>query len=115
MRNDMQKSLSVVALLLTLLCSASANSATPAELDAIAEMGRLNGIALQCRYVEKMQKIKMSLVLHLPRQRELGDWFERSTNQSFMDFMNRDARCPPLEMYEQQLEAAIKDIEKIFQ
>jgi hypothetical protein len=111
----MQKSLSIVALILTLAYSSTAISATPSQLDAVAEMGRLNGIALQCRYVEKMQKIKMSLVLHLPKQRELGDWFERSTNESFMDFMNRDASCPPMEMFEQQLETATKNIAINFQ
>lgn len=98
----------------TLLGSSPVISATPTELESIAEMGRLNGVALQCRYVEKMQKIKMVLVLHLPKQRELGDRFERSTNESFMEFMTSDSSCPSLEMFEQQLEAAIGNIEKAF-
>lgn len=110
----MKKIISLLPFVLVLLWQSSALAATQAQLDAISPMGKLNGIALQCRYVEQMQRIKMSLVLHLPKQRELGDWFEQTTNSSFLDFMNKDLSCPDINLFEQQIDAAIKQVATTF-
>lgn len=110
----MKNPLFLVPLLCALLWQSSARAATQSELDAISTMGELNGIALQCRYIEQMRRIKLSLVMHLPKQRELGDWFEHTTNNSFMDFMRKDAQCPTLQQFDEQLDAAIKEIAVTF-
>lgn len=89
-------------------------AATQSELDAIAAMGEVNGIALQCHYIGQMQRIKRVLVLNLPKRRELGDWFEQKTNASFMRFMEDDSSCPDSLIFQQQVDLAIKNIEAVF-
>lgn len=101
-------------LVLFLFYLSPVRAATENQLDAISAMGRVNGIALQCRYMEQMQRIKMTLVLHLPRQRALGDWFEQTTNTSFMDFMNTDSSCPDSQAFVARVDGAIKKIESAF-
>ncbi len=91
----------------------SASVSNP-QLEAISELGRLNGIALQCRYIEQMQKIKLVLVHNLPKQRALGDWFEQKTNTSYMDFMSASQNCPAPAEYDQLLATAIDRLESVF-
>lgn len=110
----MKKSIYLLPLFLVSVWQPVAQAATPAELAAISSMGELNGIALQCRYLKQMQRIKLSLVLHLPKQRELGDWFEQTTNNSFLDFMNKDAVCPDMGSFDQRVDSAIDGIATVF-
>lgn len=100
--------------LLALLWLTPAQAATESQLSAIAGMGKLNGVALQCSYVEQMQRIKMTLVLHLPKQRALGDWFEHSTSESFMEFMSKGLPCPGPQLFIEQVDTAVKTIETVF-
>ena len=104
----------LVILIVALSGVSSAQAATESQLNAIAKMGELNGVALQCRYMDQMQRIKMTLVLHLPKQRELGDWFESTTSGSFMDFMTKDSACPGALPFIEQVDAAVKEIETTF-
>jgi hypothetical protein len=92
----------------------SAEVATSAQLQAIAEMGRLNGIALQCRYLPQVQRIKRELVLNLPKQRALGDWFEQKTNDAFMGFMQQNKSCPAVFDFDQTLQHAFEKLEAEF-
>ncbi len=104
----------LVILIVALSGVSSAHAATENQLNAIAKMGELNGVALHCRYMDQMQRIKMTLVLHLPKQRELGDWFESTTSSSFMDFMAKDSACPGALPFIEQVDAAVKGIETTF-
>ena len=92
----------------------SAEVATPAQLQAIAELGRLNGVALQCRYLPQVQRIKRELVLNLPKQRALGDWFEQKTNDTFMQFMQQNKPCPVAFDFDQSLQHAFETLESEF-
>lgn len=106
--------------ILTIFCmlwiplAEEANATSDAQLKAIAEMGRLNGIALQCRYLQQVQRIKQELVLNLPKQRPLGDWFEQKTNESFMSFMQDDLNCPPEHDFEQEYQQAVATLKSEF-
>ncbi|MCK4708354.1 MAG: hypothetical protein KAU21_07040 [Gammaproteobacteria bacterium] len=104
----------IVPLITALFWLSPVQSATDSQLSAIGDMGRLNGVALQCRYTEQMQRIKMTLVLHLPKQRALGEWFEQTTSTSFMDFMNKGSSCPDSQSFVEQVDTAIKKIEIVF-
>ena len=94
--------------------SAHAQAATESQLDSIADLGRLNGVALQCSYTIQMQQIKQALVLNLPKQRALGEWFENKTNDSFMAFMETKASCPSAVEFMQEVNAAIITLESAF-
>jgi len=89
-------------------------AASDSQLQAIAEMGRLNGIALQCRLMPQMQRIKRELVLKLPKKRVLGDWFERKTNASFLAFMKNGNACPSAGDFDRQLQHVINQLESEF-
>lgn len=104
---------------LTILILFSSNvfaerAATESQLNSIAELGKLNGVALQCSYKTQMQQIKQALVLNLPKQRALGEWFESKTNDSFMSFMTTNATCPSAVNFMQQVNAAIITLESEF-
>ncbi len=104
-----------LALVLLMLLQAPATAATQEQrLDAIARMGELNGIALQCRYLDQMRRIKQVLIRHLPKQRALGEWFEKTTNDSFMGFMQSGEECPGLIEFEQDLDQASQRIAEVF-
>lgn len=110
----MKHKLHLIPLLSSLLWLSPASAATESQLAVIASLGELNGIALQCRYTEQMQRIKLSLVLHLPKQRALGEWFEHTTNQSFMNFMNNNSTCPDSTAFVQQIDNAVNVLGKEF-
>ena len=102
-------------ILLSISSNVSASlAATEPQLSSIAELGRLNGVALQCSYTTQMQQIKQALVLNLPKQRALGEWFENKTNDSFMAFMNTNASCPSVVDFMQEVNAAIINLESEF-
>ncbi len=93
--------------LMLLQAPATATAASQEQrLDAIARMGELNGIALQCRY--------FVLIRHLPKERALGEWFEKTTSDSFMDFMQKREECPGLIEFEQDLDQASQRIAEVF-
>ena len=92
----------------------ASRAATESQLNSIAELGRLNGVALQCSYTTQMQQIKQALVLNLPKQRALGEWFENKTNDSFMAFMSTNASCPSAVDFMQEVNAAIITLESDF-
>jgi len=92
----------------------ASRAATESQLNSITDLGRLNGVALQCSYTTQMQQIKQALVLNLPKQRALGEWFENKTNDSFMAFMKKNASCPSAVDFMQEVNAAIITLESEF-
>ena len=107
-----------ILLLTTLLMLTSLLPAQAAEhddrLQAIARMGELNGVALQCRYLDQMRRIKQVLIRHLPKERALGEWFEKTTQDAFMSFMQENRECPGLIEFERDLDAASERIAEVF-
>lgn len=101
-------------ILLSISSGVHAQTASDSQLDSIADLGRLNGVALHCHYTTQVQQIKQALVLNLPKQRALGEWFENKTNDSFMAFMSTNASCPSATEFMQQVNAAIITLESEF-
>lgn len=89
-------------------------AATDQQLASISKLGRLNGIALQCGFTQQVRQIKQSLVLSLPKRRELGEWFDYQTNNSFLEFMKTNAACPEAVVFSGQVQIAIKNLESEF-
>jgi hypothetical protein len=91
------------------------NAESADELSPIATLGELNGIALQCGYRHQVERIKHELLLVLPRKRELGEWFEIKTNESFLRFMANNDSCPSAPIFAQRLDAAITRLNELYQ
>jgi hypothetical protein len=98
----------------TVFWLSSASAATESQLDSVDALGELNGVALQCKYLEQTQRIKLALVKNLPKQRELGEKFDNTTNQSFMNFMNTKSSCPDSQFFSGQVGLAILKLESAF-
>ena len=103
-----------ILLLTVMLFSSQLNAATDAQTKAIESIGELNGVALQCSYIDKVQLIKLVLVKNLPKQRILGQLFEDATNRSFMKFMESGQDCPRIDQFSNDVDAAISLIEVEF-
>ncbi|MCP3687210.1 MAG: hypothetical protein GY784_02245 [Gammaproteobacteria bacterium] len=89
-------------------------AASESQLAAISKAGELNGIALQCRFLEQTQRIKRTMVLNLPKERKLGEWFDVNTNLSFMNFINNNLVCPAEADFKLQVDASIGQLESTF-
>jgi len=75
---------------------AVASAATPLETQyaAVRAVGQMNGIALQCRYLDQVRRMKSAVVDHAPKERSFGLAFEESTNEAFLAFGRAGERCP---------------------
>ncbi len=84
------------------------------QLDAIRELGNLNGIALHCKALAETQRMKRALVANLPKKRQLGELFDYETNRSFMAFIDSNASCPSPQDLSHEVEAALQRLESAF-
>lgn len=84
------------------------------QFNAIRDLGSLNGIALQCGYLDDTQRMKEALVSTLPKRRELGLMFDETTNESFLSFIEQGLDCPDSEAFGHQVETAIEALKAAF-
>lgn len=94
--------------------SAGLQAATDEQISAIEELGRLNGIALQCKYLDQTRNIKRALVAALPKQRSLGHIFENATNSSFLVFIESSADCPGVDNLMDRVDTGIRTLYNVF-
>ncbi len=99
---------------LLLLSSAPASATTDAQQQAIDSLGQLNGIALQCKQKAEMQRMKQAMVANLPKQRQLGERYDKATNQSFLDFARTNQHCPQNTDFSRQIDTAIDKLKHAF-
>ena len=102
------------ALLCLLLASAVARAESDAQFAAIAQLAALNGVALQCHYLDQTQRIKAALVAELPKKRHLGEYFDAKTNMAFMDAITRNASCPDKRRFLSEVDAGIAHLKDRF-
>jgi hypothetical protein len=102
----------LLALILPLLTSAA--PLDKAGLAAVEELGRLNGIALNCRYFDQVRNIKQILIDNLPKRRELGQVFEDKTNESFKAFIQSGSACPSPVAFAAEVDRAGQELARIF-
>lgn len=61
---------------------------------AVAALGELNGVALQCRYLNLVRRMKQAVVDHAPKERSFGLAFDQATNEAFLAFARNAGVCP---------------------
>ncbi len=76
------------------------------RLIPLKRLGQLNGTALACRRFDQSTRIKRILIDHLPKKRELGQIFEETTNESFLQFVKSASPCPSPATLEQAVDKA---------
>jgi len=106
----------VVPFLLAILANglAQAGGMDDKQYQAIQQLGELNGVALNCRFIDETRRMKKALVLSLPKRRQYGEAFDRTTNTSFLTFIETKASCPAEAAFSQQVDAAILVLESEF-
>ncbi len=97
-----------------LLFSAAATAAEDPRYQAIKELGRLNGIALQCSYIDQVRRMKAAVVLNAPKERSFGLAFDEATNRSFLDFIEKQTVCPHPEAFERLVGHQVDAVQAVF-
>ena len=91
-----------------------AKSVSDEQYESISVLGRLNGVALQCRYLGETQRMKQALIETLPKRRELGMAFDQITNDAFLEFFERDETCPEASDFAESVDEAIQMLKQSF-
>lgn len=82
------------AVLLCLLGFARLGLAADAPSDAglaeVSELGRLNGVALACGYIDNAARIKTAIITFAPKSRRYGAAFEEATNAAYLKQARQD-------------------------
>jgi hypothetical protein len=82
----------IVTVLLTLTASSWAGE--DPRYAAVKALGELNGVALQCRYIDQVRRMKAAVVAHAPKERSFGQAFDQATNDAFLAFIKDRKTCP---------------------
>ena len=104
----------IFALSLLLLSYTPVHAITDSQQQAIESLGRLNGIALQCRRTAEMQRMKQAMVDNLPKQRSLGELYDNATNASFLEFAKQQKACPDNEGFTTRVNTEIDKLKQAF-
>jgi hypothetical protein len=90
---------------LTLALSSAAQAQSEPALQAIHELGAINGQALACDELSTAQRAKRLMLAHAPKTQRFGAAFEESTQKSFLAQTSGKAACPDAAALSAQLDA----------
>lgn len=93
---------------------AQAQGMDDAQFAIIKKLGELNGVALNCQYLNETQRMKKALVLALPKRRQFGEAFDVETNAAFLRFIENKSECPAEAAFSKQVDAAILELDAVF-
>ncbi len=100
-----------IALLITVY---HAGADADPRYDAVMALGKLNGVALNCRYLDQVQRMKAAVVESAPKERSFGLAFDQATNDGFLSFISESRRCPGPARFEQEVEDGIEAVKRAF-
>lgn len=99
---------------ITLTFSGQIQAITDQQYLSIKTLGQLNATALNCEHHEEVRRIKKALIVNLPKRRQLGEEFERITNDSFLSILQQEQECPEANSLANSISDAIKQLESAF-
>ncbi len=85
---------SAAAVIAVLLAPAALASDEDPRYAAVKGLGELNGVALQCKYVDQVRRMKSAVVANAPKERSFGLAFDQATNDAFLAFISNGEGCP---------------------
>ena len=85
-----------------------------ARYSAIDALGQLNGVALQCKYLDQVRRMKAAVVESAPKERSFGLAFDEATNKGFVDFIRIQQSCPSQAEFELDVSARIVKMRDAF-
>ena len=110
----MSKHIQTIFLIYTLLLALPSYAIEEHQFDSIKHLGKLNGIALHCKYIDEVSRLKKAIVEAVPKIEVLGEAFDQETNKSFLETVNSRAACPSKSKLSQQIHNGIEQLEKSF-
>ena len=90
------------------------NAVADPRYGAVEALGALNGIALHCRYLDEVSRMKAAVVDNAPKERSFGLAFDGATNEAFLAFIQQGATCPGEAKFSSRVDAAISDLQRAF-
>ena len=84
------------------------------QVDAVWALGELNGVALQCKYIDQVRRMKAAVVANAPKERVFGLAFDEATNKAFLAFSRKGGPCPGYGGFESQVGERIEVVQKAF-
>lgn len=103
----------ILALLPLALLSLPPAQATDAGSAALAEIGRINGVALACSQPAISSRARNAVTTTAPKTRENGEIFENASNAAFLE-QGKGGKCPAGSALAQQLAEAEKQLVTAF-
>ncbi|MCK9529860.1 MAG: hypothetical protein M0R77_04755 [Gammaproteobacteria bacterium] len=73
---------------------------------AVTRLGELNGTALACGQGALVARLREIMVNTAPKQREIGEYFEIATNETFLSFGQSGRECPDGKALAMRIDAA---------
>ncbi|MBT3197583.1 MAG: hypothetical protein HN842_09055 [Gammaproteobacteria bacterium] len=101
-------------LLSTTLWLSPAHAINDAQFDTIKQLGKLNGSALNCRYLNETQQMKRAMIETLPKLRILGEAFNQATNEGFLAMIAENKPCPDEQTLSRQVDQRIEAVKRAF-
>lgn len=86
------------------LGTAQAAASAATVTDTIAELGRLNGVALACGHAAAISRAKETMVSRVAKTRGFGEIFENATNAAFAEMTANRQGCPPAAVVNVEME-----------
>ena len=91
-----------------------ADADTDARYEAVKALGSLNGIALQCKYLDQVSRMKQAVVSNVPKERSFGLAFDQAANDSFLEFIRERSACPGPAGFENDVSQQIELLQQTF-
>lgn len=102
------------AVLLALSVSSTGIAADDPRYAAVKGLGALNGVALQCKYLDQVRRMKAAVVASAPKERSFGLAFDQATNDAFLAFIKDRSACPTHDVLEQRVGQQIDAMQAAF-
>ncbi len=99
---------------LTLITTTAAADDEATRHEAVKDLGRLNGVALNCGYPAQVSAMKAAVVANAPKQRSYGLAFDEATNESFLAQIREQRPCPGEAGLAEQVDAAAARLREVF-
>ncbi len=104
----------ITSVLFTLLIGSPVLALNDTQFDAVKGLGKLNGIALNCQYLDETRRMKRAVVETVPKLRVIGEAFDQSTNQAFLQMIHDRTPCPSERTLSEQVDNGIITLQQQF-
>jgi hypothetical protein len=105
-------------LIFTLLTLLSIPDYSAAEEDpryaSIRSLGELNGIALYCKYLDQVRRMKAAIIETAPKERTFGLAFDIASNDSYLAIISKRSSCPGPAGFAEQVDERINMMKASF-